>query len=41
VERVPVGPPRTDCIATTDLLDEMLRVADVLVISAALTTATG
>jgi phosphoglycerate dehydrogenase-like enzyme len=30
----------TDWIATTDLLDEMLRVADVLVISAALTTAT-
>src|SRR5215470_8699564 len=29
-----------DWIATTDLLDEMLRVADVLVISAALTTAT-
>ena len=29
----------TDWIATTDLLDEMLRVADVLVISAALTTA--
>ena len=30
----------TDWIATADLLDEMLRVADVLVISAALTTAT-
>jgi D-isomer specific 2-hydroxyacid dehydrogenase, NAD binding domain len=30
----------TDWIATTDLLDEMLCVADVLVISAALTTAT-
>jgi glycerate dehydrogenase len=30
----------TDWIATTDRLDEMLRVADVLVISAALTTAT-
>ena len=30
----------TDWIGTTDLLDEMLRVADVLVISAALTTAT-
>src|SRR5262249_7869246 len=30
----------TDWIATTDLLDEMLRVADVLVISAALTTTT-
>src|SRR6201987_2909337 len=30
----------TDWIAMTDLLDEMLRVADVLVISAALTTAT-
>jgi phosphoglycerate dehydrogenase-like enzyme len=30
----------TDWIAATDLLDEMLRVADVLVISAALTTAT-
>jgi len=30
----------TDWIATTDLLDEMLRVTDVLVISAALTTAT-
>src|SRR4029077_18589119 len=30
----------TDLIATTDFLDEMLRVADVLVISAALTTAT-
>src|SRR6202048_2564970 len=30
----------TDWIATGDLLDEMLRVADVLVISAALTTAT-
>ena len=30
----------TDWIATTDLLDDMLRVADVLVISAALTTAT-
>ena len=30
----------TDWIATTDLLHEMLRVADVLVISAALTTAT-
>jgi lactate dehydrogenase-like 2-hydroxyacid dehydrogenase len=30
----------TEWIATTDLLDEMLRVADVLVISAALTTAT-
>ncbi|HEX3416424.1 MAG TPA: NAD(P)-dependent oxidoreductase [Stellaceae bacterium] len=30
----------TDWIATTDLLDEMLRVADVLVISAALTTIT-
>jgi hypothetical protein len=30
----------TDWIATTDLLDEMLRVADVLVVSAALTTAT-
>jgi len=30
----------TDWIATVDLLDEMLRVADVLVISAALTTAT-
>src|SRR6516165_2001295 len=30
----------TDWIATTDLLDEMLRVDDVLVISAALTTAT-
>jgi len=30
----------TDWIATTVLLDEMLRVADVLVISAALTTAT-
>ena len=30
----------TDWIATTDLLDEMLRVADVLVISAALTIAT-
>ena len=28
----------TDWIGTTDLLDEMLRVADVLVISAALTT---
>jgi phosphoglycerate dehydrogenase-like enzyme len=30
----------TDWIATTELLDEMLRVADVLVISVALTTAT-
>ena len=30
----------TDWIATTDRLDEMLRVADVLVISAALTTTT-
>ena len=30
----------TDWIATTDRLDEMLRVADVVVISAALTTAT-
>src|SRR3974390_599134 len=30
----------TDWIATADLLDEMLHVADVLVISAALTTAT-
>src|SRR5262249_38415839 len=30
----------TDWIATIDLLDGMLRVADVLVISAALTTAT-
>src|SRR6266478_2901904 len=30
----------TDWIATADLLDEMLRVADVLVIGAALTTAT-
>ena len=30
----------TDWIATADPLDEMLRVADVLVISAALTTAT-
>src|SRR3984893_13388504 len=30
----------TDGIATADLLDEMLRVADVLIISAALTTAT-
>ncbi len=30
----------SDWIASTDLLDEMLRVADVLVISAALTTAT-
>src|ERR1700730_17396998 len=30
----------TDWIATADLLDELLRVADVLVISAALTTAT-
>jgi hypothetical protein len=29
----------TDWIATTDLLDETLRVADVLVVSAALTTA--
>src|SRR5207248_6246741 len=34
------GESRTDWIATADLLDEMLRVADVLVISAALTTAT-
>ena len=30
----------TDWMATTDLLDEMLHVADILVISAALTTAT-
>src|SRR6266850_608479 len=40
VDWVPTRDEPTDWIATPDLLDEMLRVADVLVISAALTTAT-
>src|SRR5580692_473588 len=40
INRCGASHEQTDWIATTDLLDEMLRIADVLVISAALTTAT-
>src|SRR5215469_15919786 len=40
INRRGVSDEPTDWIAAPDLLDEMLRVADVLVISAALTTAT-